>query len=126
GAVYTKGFLRNYAIFLSLDPEGVLRQWRQERGEQHVPGATIVPPRPIADPKRPPTFSPSVIVAALMTFGVVAFGIYLSIHLLRYAKPPVLSVTSPSPASISVAETVSSYRLAGTATPGATVSVAVP
>jgi cytoskeletal protein RodZ len=126
GSVYTKGFLRNYAIYLSLDPEDVLRQWRRERGDQHVPEATIVPPRPIADPKRPLTFSPSVIVAALMTFGVVAFGIYLSIQLLRYAKPPVLSVTSPSPASISVAESVSSYRLAGTATPGATVSVAVP
>ena len=31
GAVYTKGFLRNYAIYLSLDPEDVLRQWRRER-----------------------------------------------------------------------------------------------
>jgi len=126
GSVYTKGFLRNYAIYLSLDPEDVLRQWRRERGDQHVPEATIVPPRPIAEPKRPLTFSPSVIVAALMTFGVVAFGIYLSIQLLRYAKPPVLSVTSPSPASISVDETTSSYRLAGTATPGALVSVSVP
>src|SRR6185369_12123047 len=118
GSVYTKGFLRNYAIYLSLDPEDVLRQWRRERGDQHVPEATIVPPRPIAEPKRPLTFSPSIIVAALMTFGVVAFGIYLSVLLLRYPQPPELSVTSPSPASISVAETVSSYRLAGTATPG--------
>ena len=126
GSVYTKGFLRNYAIYLSLDPEDVLRQWRRERGDQHAPEATIVPPRPIAEPKRPLTFSPSVIVAALMTFGVIAFGIYLSIQLLRYAKPPVISVTSPNPASVSVAETVSSYRLAGTATPGSTVSISVP
>lgn len=126
GSVYTKGFLRNYAIYLNLDPEDVLRQWRRERGDQHMPAATIVPPRPIAEPKRPLTFSPSVIVAALMTFGVIAFGIYLSIQLLRYAKPPVLSVTSPSPASISVAETVTSYRLAGDATPGSTISVSVP
>ena len=126
GSVYTKGFLRNYAIYLNLDPEDVLRQWRRERGDQHAPEATIVPPRPIAEPKRPLTFSPSIIVAALMTFGVVAFGIYLSVQLLRYAKPPVLTVTSPSPASISVAETLTSYRLAGTATPGSTVSVSVP
>jgi hypothetical protein len=32
GAVYTKGFLRNYAIYLNLDPEDVLRLSR-ERGE---------------------------------------------------------------------------------------------
>ena len=34
GAVYTKGFLRNYAVYLGLDPEDVLRQWRRERGDQ--------------------------------------------------------------------------------------------
>src|SRR6188474_1830575 len=76
GAVYTKGFLRNYAIYLGLDPEDVLRQWRRERGDATAPEPVIVPPRPIAEPARPLTFSPSIIVAALMTFGVVAFGIY--------------------------------------------------
>jgi cytoskeletal protein RodZ len=126
GAVYTKGFLRNYAIYLNLDPEDVLRQWRRERGEQSSPEPLIVPPRPIAEPTRPLTFSPSIIVAALMTFGVVAFGIYLSVQLLRYAKPPVLSVTSPSPASISVAEGVNSYHLTGMATPGSLITVSAP
>src|SRR5437773_3099391 len=87
GSVYTKGFLRNYAIYHGRDPEDVLRQWRRERGDQATPEPVIVPPRPIAEPKRPLTFSPSIIVAALMTFGVIAFGIYLSIQLLRYAKP---------------------------------------
>ena len=33
GAVYTKGFLRNYALYLGLDPEDVLLQWRHERGD---------------------------------------------------------------------------------------------
>ena len=33
GAVYTKGFLRNYALYLGLDPDEVLLQWRNERGE---------------------------------------------------------------------------------------------
>src|SRR5919204_2695567 len=72
GAVYTKGFLRNYAIYLGLDPEDVLRQWRRERGDQASPAPEIVPPRPLAEPTRPLTFSPSIIVAALMTLGVVA------------------------------------------------------
>jgi len=126
GAVYTRGFLRNYAMYLGLDAEDVLRQWRRERGDQGAPEAVLVPPRPMAEPKRPLTFSPSIIVAALMTFGVVAFGIYLSVQLLRYAKPPELSVTSPSPASVTVDGALTSYRLAGTATPGALISVTAP
>src|SRR2546423_15255697 len=78
GAVYTKGFLRNYAIYLGLDPEDVLRQWRRERGDQGAPEPMVVPPRPIAEPSRPRTFSPSVLVAALLTLGVTAFPAYLA------------------------------------------------
>ena len=40
GAVYTKGFLRNYALYLGLDPDEVLPQWRRERGD-----ASVRPPR---------------------------------------------------------------------------------
>jgi len=58
GAVYTKGFLRNYAIYLGLDPEDVLRQWRRERGDQVGPEPAIVPPRPLEAPTRPLRFSP--------------------------------------------------------------------
>src|SRR5436309_12176258 len=70
GAVYTKGFLRNYAIYLGLDPEDVLRQWRRERGEATAPEPVIVPPRPIEEPARPLNFTPSIVVAALLAVGV--------------------------------------------------------
>lgn len=126
GAVYTKGFLRNYAIYLGLDPEDVLHQWRHERGDQATPEPQIVPLRPIAEPARPLTFSPSVFVAALLTFVVVGFGIYVGIQLLRYNKPPELAVTNPADAQISVDDTMTAYLLAGTSTPGATISVAAP
>ena len=126
GAVYTKGFLRNYAIYLGLDPEDVLRQWRRERGDQSMPAPLIVPLRPISEPARPLTFSPSIVVAALLTFVVVAFGVYVSLQLLRYAKPPELAVTSPRDAFISVDDSVTTYHLAGTATAGATVSITAP
>src|SRR6478672_10219995 len=33
GSVYTKGFLRNYALYLGLDPDEILLQWRSERGD---------------------------------------------------------------------------------------------
>jgi cytoskeletal protein RodZ len=126
GAVYTKGFLRNYAIYLGLDPEDVLRQWRRERGEATSPEPIIVPPRPLAEPARPLNFSPSVVVAALLTAGVVLFFIYLSAQLLRYSRPPELAVTNPAQAVIDVEESTTSYRLAGTSTPGVTITIRAP
>lgn len=126
GAVYTKGFLRNYAIYLSLDPEDVLRQWRRERGDQVGPEPAIVPPRPLEEPSRPLNFSPSVVVAALLTAGVVLFFVYLSAQLLRYSKPPELTVSSPATAVLQVDDSATTYRLAGTSTAGATITISAP
>jgi cytoskeletal protein RodZ len=123
GAVYTKGFLRNYAIYLNLDPEDVLRQWRRERGDQVGPEPVIVPPRPLDEPSRPLNFSPSVVVAALLTAGVVLFFVYLSSQLLRYSRPPELAVTNPATAVLEVDEATTSFRLAGTATAGSTITI---
>ena len=126
GAVYTKGFLRNYAIYLGLDPEDVLRQWRRERGEQTAPEAVIVPPRPLEEPTRPLRFSPSVVVAALLTAGVVLFFVYLGSQLLRYSRPPELSVTNPATAVLTVEEDATTYRLAGMTSAGSIVTVTAP
>jgi len=126
GAVYTKGFLRNYAIYLGLDPEDVLRQWRRERGEQTAPEAVIVPPRPLEEPARPLRFSPSVVVAALLTAGVILFFVYLGSQLLRYSKPPELTVTNPATAVLTVAEDATTYRLAGVTSAGSVVTVTAP
>jgi len=126
GAVYTKGFLRNYAIYLGLDPEDVLRQWRRERGEATAPEPEIVPPRPLDAPSRPLNFSPSIVVAALLTVGVVLFFVYLGAQLLRYSRPPDLAVTNPAQAVIDVEDSMTSYRLAGTSTAGATITILTP
>jgi cytoskeleton protein RodZ len=126
GAVYTKGFLRNYAIYLGLDPEDVLRQWRRERGEATAPEAVIVPPRPLDEPARPLNFSPSIVVAALLTVGVVLFFVYLGAQLLRYSRPPDLTVTNPAQAVLDVDESTTSFRLEGTSTAGATITILTP
>jgi cytoskeletal protein RodZ len=126
GAVYTKGFLRNYALYLGLDPDEVLLQWRRERGDPREPQAVIAVPRPIAAPRRGLTFSPSLIVFAILTLIVFAFAGYLAIQLLRFAKPPSIAVTDPAVAVLDVDESATDYLLRGTTSPKATVSIATP
>src|SRR5512147_2570787 len=77
GAVYTKRFLRNYALYLGLDPDEILLQWRAERGDDRPSEPVIVVPRPIQAPARAFTFSPGILVALLLVVGVVAFAVYL-------------------------------------------------
>ena len=91
-----------------------------------APEPAIVPPRPLAEPSRPLQFSPSVVVAGLLTAGVVLFFIYLSAQLLRYSRPPDLAVTNPAQAVLDVDESLTSYRLAGTSSPGATITIRTP
>jgi hypothetical protein len=124
GAVYTKGFLRNYALYLGLDPEEVLDHWRRERGGARDVAPVITVPRPIAAPRQGLTFSPSVVVVALLCVVVLAFGAYLGIQVLRFAKPPTISVSDPPSAVIEVDDSTRSYTLRGLTLPGGTVTIA--
>ena len=124
GAVYTKGFLRNYALYLGLDPEDVLRQWKRERGDAAIPAEPVLAvPKPLAAPRQGLTFSPVVVVAALLTVLIGVFAVYIGIQLVRFAKPPTLAVTNPSQAVIGVPEESKTYTLRGTSIAGATVTI---
>ena len=54
-----------------------------------------------------------IVVLALLTVGVLAFGAYLGVQLLRFAKPPTIAVTQPATAVIDVDESTTSYTLRG-------------
>jgi cytoskeletal protein RodZ len=123
GAVYTKGFLRNYALYLGLDPDEVLLQWRRERGDPREPQPVIATPRPIAAPRRGLTFSPSLIVFALLLAMVIGFMIWLGFQLLRFSKPPTIAVSNPAVAVLEVDEDATSYLIEGSTIPGGSVSV---
>ncbi len=126
GAVYTKGFLRNYALYLGLDPDDVLLQWRRERGDAPTGTETgIVAPKPLTAPRRGFTFSFGILVAAVLTVGVLLFVGYLGFQLLRFSRPPEVTVTDPVTAVSTVDEAATSYTLRGTSLPGALVSVMV-
>lgn len=125
GAVYTKGFLRNYALYLGLDPEEVLREWRRERGNVQE-AEPIVVPRALPAPRRGLAFSPAIVWAALLTVGVIAFAVYLGVQVLRFARPPILTVSDPAVAALTLDGSPSSYVLHGTSIPGATITIATP
>ncbi len=98
GAVYTKGFLRNYGQFLGLDPEYLIDLYRLETSE------SAVPQRPSAAPPRPMTVrrarafvvTPGAIAAAILTVAVVAFVGYLVYEFVTFARTPDLQITSPA------------------------------
>ena len=125
GAVYTKGFLRNYALYLGLDPEDILGQWHRERGEGGVQEPVVVVPRALEAPRQGLMFTPGILVAALLTIGVLLFVGYLGMQVLRYAKPPTIAVTDPATAVTALDETATSYALKGTSMAGATVTISV-
>ncbi len=124
GAVYTKGFLRNYALYLGLDPEDVIRQWKRERGDLAIPAEPVLAvPKPLAAPRQGITFSPVAIIAVLLVLLAGAFAVYIGVQLVRFAKPPTLAVTSPAQAVIEVAEDTTTFLFRGTSIPRATVTI---
>lgn len=125
-AVYTKGFLRNYAIYLGLDPEEVLLRWREEmqavRSAERV--SVAPPPRPLTVPRRGPTITPGVFMAALLSLVVLGFLVYIGMQLLRFADTPRVGLTNPRSLVSQVnSETI---LLTGTAGPGAIVTIHGP
>jgi len=125
GAVYTKGFLRNYAIYLGLDPEDVLRQWRRERGEGPAEPIVVVPVG-LEAPRQSITIGRGTIIAVLLAVGVVAFAAYLVMQLVRFSQPPNVTVTDPLARVTQVDAGATTYTLRGTSLAGATVAVDTP
>jgi cytoskeletal protein RodZ len=123
GDVYTKGFLRNYALYLGLDPEEVVGQWRRERGDSGQAKTVLTTPRPIAQPRPGLQFSPGIVVAALLTILIVGVGAWLGVQVMRFAKPPTLAVTTPREATVELDTTATSFTFAGTSIPGATITI---
>ena len=126
GAVYTKGFLRNYALYLGLDPDEILLQWRRERGEGTATDPVLVVPRTVTAPRQGITISPKVFGGLLLALVVVVVVGYVATQLVRFSKPPTVTMLDPSTAVVTVDETATTYTLRGTTSAGATVSITIP
>jgi cytoskeletal protein RodZ len=95
--VYVSGFVRNYASFLKLDPEKVLKLYDRERGlAANVSKAKSNTPstKPLSAPKlviTPKTLTiTSIVMVALLIVGYIGWQVFI------LTSPPKLKVTNPS------------------------------
>ena len=98
GAVYTKGFLRNYGTYLGLDPEYLIDLYRIETSDTRSERSTPAPPpRPIGVRRtRGFVVTPGAVVAAILTLAVGGFFAYLGYELVNFAREPELRITDPA------------------------------
>lgn len=123
GAVYVKGFLRNYGIYLGLDPEYLIDLYRLEEGGsafERASGALPMGPRRLRVP-RALVITPGALAAVVLTVLVIAFGVYLVAEFVTFARTPDLRITDP--ATDVVGWTGSQYTIRGTTEPNATITV---
>ena len=98
--VYTKGFLRNYAIYLGLEPDEIVDRWRDEMESLRTATRVAVapPPMPIVEPGgRRFTITPAMVVAGSVALLVFLFVGYIGLQLLRFvADTPPVTLTYPA------------------------------
>ncbi|MDQ2853809.1 MAG: helix-turn-helix domain-containing protein [Chloroflexota bacterium] len=94
--VYTKGFLRNYGLYLGLDPEYLVDLYRLESGTTVDRQAVPLPRRPVAARQgRSLVITSNVVAAAILTVMVVALVVYLVNQLMTFGRIPELRITDP-------------------------------
>lgn len=120
GAVYTKGFLRNYADYLDLDGDELIGLYTAERAEAPEPPRSFEPMKPIM--RRNVFISPSLLIPLLVVVAVALFVLYLSYQFTAFATPPRLEIFEPAGDTIVRAEELT---VRGRTVPGARVTVRV-
>jgi cytoskeletal protein RodZ len=129
GEVYTRGFLRNYASYLGLDPDEIVDEWRRETGDQVSTSVSaggqpsFAGPRPVKI-RRPFRMERTHIAIIGVVVIVALIGSYFGLQITRFLQYPTLGVSDPSGTqTITVAAGTTSYVLRGTATSGTTVLI---
>jgi cytoskeleton protein RodZ len=100
GAVYTKGFLRNYAEYLDLETDGLIGLYQHERGKpEPAQSRSFRPYRPVVH--RSLIFRPVIFLPVIVLAGVGLFVGYLYYQFTTFAVQPRLEVVDPSTDMIS-------------------------
>jgi hypothetical protein len=123
--VYVKGFLRNYAIYLGLDPEEVLDRWHDEMETLRTATRVAVapPPMPLVEPGgRRVTITPGMFVGGLVALVIFAFVAFIGLQLLRFVQAPT-PVTLTFPANVFSTIDAPKVILEGTSGRGAIITI---
>lgn len=122
GHVYTKGFLRNYATYLGLDPDAMVVRWKEEIGAVHPSHEQVViRPRRPSVPHRPAVFGRGSYAVGIAALLVLVFAGYVGLQLVRAVGSTPLTVDQPSIVELDAGATT--FTLSGAAAPGATVAI---
>ncbi len=119
GAVYTKGFLRNYAEYLGLEPDELVAIYQQERGIPEPP-RSFEPMKPIM--RRNLILTPAILVPVLVLVGVAGFLGYLYYQFTTFAVPPRIEVLDPPDDAVTQA---GEYTIRGRTVPDARITIRV-
>jgi cytoskeletal protein RodZ len=121
GSVYTRGFLRNYGLYLGLDPEYLIDLYRLESGTAAERPSMPSPRRPMAARQgRSLVVSSGAVVAAILTLLVIAFVVYLVGEFVTFAGTPDLRITDP--AADVQAWQGTEYTIRGVSEPNSTIT----
>lgn len=119
--IYTRGFLRNYGLYLGLDPEYLIDLYRLESGTAVERPAMPATRRPMsARQGRSLVVSSGAVVAAILTLLVVAFVVYLVGEFITFAGTPDLRITDPAADVMAWEET--EYTIRGVTEPNSTIT----
>jgi len=119
--IYTRGFLRNYGLYLGLDPEYLVDLYRLESGAGVERPSMPAARRSVAARQgRSLVVSSGALAAAILTVLVVAFVAYLVGEFITFARTPDLRITDP--AAEVAAWQGSAYTIRGVTEPNSTVT----
>jgi len=123
GAVYTRGFLRNYADYLDLQTDELVVLFQQERGgapPEPTPKRTFKPYRPVVHQSF--IFRPVVFVPVLVLAFVGLFLGYIYYQFTTFATLPKLEILDPSSDGLAAS---SDLVVRGVTVPGGRVTITV-
>jgi len=119
-SVYTRGFLRNYGLYLGLDPEYLIDLYRLESGTP-VERPSMPSRRPMAARQgRSLVVSSGAVAAAILTILVAALVVYVVGELVIFGGTPDLRITDP--AADVVAWQGDDYTIRGVTEPNSTIT----
>jgi cytoskeletal protein RodZ len=120
-SVYTRGFLRNYGLYLGLDPEYLIDLYRLESGIP-VERPSMPSRRRSMDVRqgRSLVVSSGAIAAAILTILVAALVVYVVGELVIFGGTPDLRITDP--AADVVAWQGDEYTIRGVTEPNSTIT----